>query len=422
MNSDHFESASSKPESSVREQAGAITAEDGGLSMFQKRLRDKIRQLRDSEKGYLPLENAIRATFGCEAENALSRRQLQKIAEGKDIPLHFHQLDILDRFLRLRGHGSLADMLNPRSVLRFMAEEGRIGFMIGSRPLHDESRHMDVFSRWDVKSMQTIQKELYATGKPLQIVIEDVLFRDREQSGKLRDLVEAQADEDWLKMVGKLDAAGDSLIVLGSPRVNHGAEKVLASMLGVKPFRPWPAERMRERPFAFFWPDWCRNPERPESCLHFDPSSDPRVEIDRQDLDFIHALQSGDRSAALQEERPFDCAIVANGVFYPIRGREKRWRSYAIIAARRGWHRTFACICGATGPATLAGAQVFDRFEPPYMDGRDDRVAWCLVQADVEDERETRGKASYRADPRVVVSPLIVENKIHFYAPPKGFC
>lgn len=390
----------------------------GGMaSSFQQRLQEKIQQLRAAERGFLPLEKAIRETFDLPPDHKglLSRRQLQKIAEGEEIPLRLDQLDLLDRFLRHRRHESLADMLNPPSVLRYMAEEGRIGFIIGSQP-NRELRRID-FSRWDIKSMQTIQECLYATGKPLQISFEDAILRGR-QAEVFRDESTLPAHEDWFHMVGNLDSQGQTLIVVGSPRVNHGAEKVLAAMFGVEPFRPWPASRIKDRPFAFFWPDWCENPARPESCLHFDPVSDSRyVEFEQDDLEFLRSLGSRDAGSQQAEERRYDCGMVANGRFHRIRRGQKKWSSYAVIAARRGLHRTCACICGATGPATLAAARIFERFVPE-LGWRDHRVAWCLVRADVRDERQD-GVPGFRADERRVVDQVIVDDKIHFYEAPR---
>jgi hypothetical protein len=386
-------------------------------SHFQQRLGEKISQLMNLAGGYLPLENAIREAFElAEKDKSVpGRRQLQKIVEGKDIPLRFEQMDLLDRFLRLRGHESLADLLNPPSVLRFIAEEGRITFIMGSQPHQDEVRRMDYFSRWDINAMQTIQKGLYATGKPLQIMIEDVILRGHEVAG-FRDEGVSGPDQEWLNLVENLDGSGESLIVLGSPRVNHGAEKVLAAMLGVEPFRPWPSNRISERPFAFCWPEWWRHGKHSESCMHFDPADDPRVPLGDADLQFLQQVKSRGWNALKQEEVRFHSAVIANGRFYPIR-RGEEW-SYAVIVARRGLHRTCACICGATGPATLAAARVFESFVPQFSkEGRDDRVAWCLVKADVRDDPR---KPSFRADRRIVVNQGIVDNKTYFYPPDRS--
>lgn len=393
------------------------TTEKAALTTFQRLLGKKIGQLRDEMRGYLPLEKAIRKAFDQpeDRRSLLSRRQLQKIAELEAIPLRLDQLDLLDRFLRRSRHESLADMLNPPSVLRVMAEEGRIGFIIGSQP-NLEARRID-FSRWDIKSMQVIQRALHATGKPVQILIEDVILRGKDDAEVFRNGACLPPSEDWYHLVGNLDSPGESLIVVGSPKVNHGAEVVLAAMLGVDPFSPWPSERRAQRPFAFFWPDWGLNLARPESCLLFEPVRDSRfVDLKEEDVQFLLGVAKRESSGQAELSR-YDCAVVADGRVYPVQRSERERRSYAIIAARAGTHRTCACICGATGPSTLAAARVFERLVPELSwDRRDNRVAWCLVRADVQEDGEP-GRPGFRADERRVVGQSIVDNKIHFYTP-----
>ena len=418
-----FDSSIKKPSKGgtgpVRKSSAAERKHSWHMSTFHQRLREKIGKLRDQKGGYLPLENAIREVLGIPPEHRtlLSRRQLQKIVDGQNIPLRFEQLDMLDRYLRYSSQESLADILNPPSVLRLMAEEGRVAFVMGSQPYsNDKVRKMDIFSRWDIKSMQTIQEGLYATGRPLQILIEDVILRGREAEVFQGDTI-TQNSEDWFRLVGNLDSPGESLIVLGSPRVNHGAEKVLGAMLGVMPFRPWPLTTMADRPFAFFWPDWWKDQGRPGSCLHFDSASESSVKLEPDDKAYLKEVEARGWDAVQADQERFYSAVIANGVFYPVRRGGEVSTSYAIIAARRGLHRTCACICGATGPATLAAARMFERFIPEFnTEGRDQRVAWCLVKAEVRDEGMS-GKESFRADQRIVVDQEIVDNKIHFFPP-----
>ena len=384
--------------------------------LFRQRLRTCIRKLCEDYGGYLPLERAIRDSFDPSppASALLSRRQLQKLAYGpEDIPLRLDQVDLLNQFLRLRRQESLSDMLNPPTVLRFMAEEGRIGFILGSQPHHLGSRRsVDVFSRWDMSSIETIQKGLYATNQPLHIHIEDVMYRG-QKAEDLREGGVSHSDEGWLYLVGNPSSPGASLIVLGSPKVNHAAEKVLATMLGVTPFRRWPREKIAQRPFAFLWPDWCQPGEHPESCLHLAPATDVVFRPSPDEARAFQSLITGEWDSIPEAERPFDCAVYAHGQFYPIRQSGEQWKSYAIIAARRVNHRTCACICGATGPATLAAARVFEHFVPGFASAeRDHRMAWCLVEALVED----RPGAGFRADKRQVVTEKIVGD-VHFYPP-----
>lgn len=425
MSTEDFDPSSRALSAGVPPRAPGFTS--GGQLLFRNRLRGRIRQLANDYGGYLPLERAIRESFNPPppASALLSRRQLQKLASGsEDIPLHLDQLDLLNQFLRLRRQESLEDMLNPPTVLRFMAEEGSIGFVLGSQPHVGPWRRMDVFSRWDMSSIETISKGLYATNLPLHIHIEDVMFRG-QKADHLRDGGSAQTDEAWLHLVGNLRSTGNSLIVLGSPKVNHAAEKVLATMLGVSPFTRWPRDKIERRPFAFLWPDWCQNGNHPESCLHFDPATDVVFKPTREEAQAFQYLTSdkwvSQRSEELTDEQraeqrkelPFDCAVYAGGKFYPIRQSGDKWQSYAIIAVRRVNHRTCACICGATGPATFAAARILEHFVPGFASAeRDDRMAWCLVEADVEDWQGT----GYRADKRQVVAERIKE-EVRFYSP-----
>ena len=381
---------------------------------FQLELSEKIRDAQRIERGFLPMENAIRIAASTPEGSPppITRKQLQKLAYGEDLPLRFQQMDALDRYFRSKGLRTLARMLEPPTALRRMAEGGRIACVFGSQPNQKEKRIS--LSRWDVKGMQAIQRALYATGIPAQVALMDVIFRG-ELATRFKDPSTVGENEEWYHLVQRPNLRGDSVVILGSPKANHGAEVVISRMLDVEPFELWPKDRIDERPFAFAWHQVDHRAHRMHSCLNLGIEDAERVKLENEDdREYLRRLIAGDAAVAR------DSAVIANGKVHRIartNRSEQQWKSYGIIAVRKFRHRAFACIMGATGPATMAAARLFAQFAPD-LSGTEEpgRTAWCLVEVIVEDETVGVPKTeNFRADERRIVDQRILDQGIFYY-------
>lgn len=355
------------------------------------RLRQRLREARDTLGGDAQLANDFRQVLNIE-HPPLTRRQLPKICAGKDLPLKVAQIEAIDHYLQIRWGVSLSQLWSGRSVVQELVAARTIAFVLGSQP-DQNARRIDL-SRWDIRAMRDVLNQLYAIGQPLQILFEDVIYRGARTEVLCSGNV--PQNESWFHLTGQ--ESGPAIVCLGSPKANHCSEVLLARMLRVRPFEPWPAGQ--RRPFGFIWPHGDPRGDEIKSCVKIDPVTDVKE---------IRDLGGMSRSLlrALQNEQSRTLAVVFDGQVYPVRRTGHTWDSYAILAARRVGKRTHVCVAGLTGPATLGGARLLRQFCPQLqreVGSSGSHTAWLAVKTHVTDAK----RKSFRSDERRVEESEIV--------------
>jgi hypothetical protein len=298
----------------------------------------------------------------------VDRRKLQKIAKRIDVPLNFREFTTLNAYLESQGRG-IAAVSSPPGVIREITDHGHVTITLGAQPL-EPLRRIDV-SRWDLRSQSEILRAMNATGRTVNLAVEDVICRDRAAEDFSND-DDVPQNEVWHK---HLKDDGPSVICIGSPKACHASEVMLARMTRLQMFQREPTTPAP--PFFFAWPD--HDPRAQKVASTFKRTSRQL----KQCVDHTGALVTDLADEKCQTSALFD------GQLRPVFRGGKEWRTHAVVAAqRRPGNQIWLVLAGLTGPATLGAAMAIHEFAADLSiesGSKCSKLAWATVTSHVKD-------------------------------------
>jgi hypothetical protein len=331
---------------------------------IQERLAEVILREKENQGTYKNLADAIQAANeNVEASPEdrkllkVDRRKLSNIAEKKKVSLSVYELQAIDTYLaRERMRGVEAVFAKP-TLIRSLTDTKLVHFLIGAKPQPDKTV---VLSRWDVRSMITVIREIHSVSTDVVIDLHDVLLepsvkRPNEKilNQEVRELLVART--------------GPSVVCIGSPRACHASEIMLAKMFGVDPFARVKTPAELALPFYFVWSD-----DQYDAL----PSS---FALRARDVLGRESDDRGWKTVALKTTEPDETHTVDRNT--------SRWRNYGVVVVqRRETGKLWVVAAGLSGPSTLAVARRLASIggEPLHeATGKYSPVVWAVVKASV---------------------------------------
>lgn len=367
------------------------------------RLRSVLADQRKRWGSYDKLAQQI--AFANKNDVGIDRRKLRGLIEGENVSLRISELVALDTYLSPLGEGLATKTLFERpSILAELSQRGSLTFMLGSYPLlelHKEQQRL-YMGKWDIQAMATFLRDLNQHGTP-RFDIQEVPVNESENAA-------VDAGSTWMKW--KRDDA-QSIVSVGSSRVNLATEHILAEMAAVDPFVP-PDPLTSKLPFHFVWPN-----DLPDFRSAFAISGEAIKNI-AGDLS-ADIMQEGSKSRGLQ---------VGKKVYAEFREREggkrktkaksgqsKESLTYGLIAAqRRRTGNLWVVTAGLSGPGTFAAAKsvgfIIEDIPLATETGQHSPVLWAIVEVAIK-----TGDNPY--DPRETINERLVEGP-HVWQPSKS--
>lgn len=342
------------------------------------RIAPILGQHKERHRGFTRLAAAIK-----EASGGLNvdRRKLRKIVNGDEtVPLTVKDFVAIDAYLAPFGDG-LTDkpLFDSPWILNGLVDHGPVLMLLGSLP-EENDRRANV-SRWDLKAVAKVTRQIHGVGPATGIMVDDVEFTDKPPS---RDVGES---------LPVLNDRSTSLCIIGSQRACWAAEVALADMFGVASFSD-PDPRL---PFHFVWSANLKNFYR-QSTFALDASALSGAHRDAAD-----ALRSDDTRALVVGDKP-----------YLSRRPEQNttWKDYGVVVAQRreGGH-VVTVLAGLSGPGTFAAAEALVSHRTGTLPrapegGGHGKVRWALVEATVEDRGGKR-------DNRAVIATRVIDTFLY---------
>jgi hypothetical protein len=316
----------------------------------------------------------------------VDRKKLADLLDepGRRIPVRFSlaELEAIGRFLARHGR-RLGDLFDQRSILESLGEPpGKVTCLLGAQEHTLNDRTRLAVGAWDTRSLHVLLSAMGRLPAHVQVDLQEVLW-----SNKKRPTEEQFQKEDWYRCLAE---GGPSVVCIGSPKVNHATELVLAKILGTVPFRR-PTGKPNPRGVYFIWPP----EEHPLPSAFSLPASAIR-EMNPELADLADTIEHGKASA-----------LLFKGKLYPTHPFGEQNPTYGLIAAqRRSGGATWVCIAGLSGPSSYAAALravTAPHPMPPALPGRPSEALVIGVMA--------KGKHDERpVDPRVVTDHAWLED------------
>lgn len=280
------------------------------------------------------------------------------------------ELEAIAKYLALHRF-RLGDLFEQRSLLASLAERQKVTCLLGAQEHTQRDRKRLAVGAWDVRGLHVFLVSLGRLAMPVQVDLQEVLW-----SNKKRVTENNFRNEGWH---GCLVDDGPSIVCIGSPKVNHATELILARMLGKKPFRTPTGEPDPDGVY-FIWPP---NEHALPSAFGLPPS----------------AIRKTDPKLADQVERGMASALYFKGTLYPAQSFGESNPTYGVIAAqRRKGGATWLCVAGLSGPSTFAAAMRVEEVSSPIPGALPGAPSVPLVIG----VWEQSGHSTHSIDPREV--------------------
>jgi hypothetical protein len=349
---------------------------------IQKRMAELLAQQKRTCGSFDGLARAIYEANGEKEHLKVDRRKLSKIVEGTPVSLSFNELQALNTYFALKGEQSLKEVFDKPTLIRSLATTAQLVFLIGAKP--QQASKTVALSRWDVRSMIGVIRDVHRISTAVVLDIQDVLLRTPAKGGK-RSFVGSE-----VKALLR-DPKGHSVVCIGSPRACHASELMLAKMFDVKPFQTADSSAAQRLPFHFVWSD-DQYGELPSS---FALKASEVIE---------DSVTRGDwKSVAIKTTDPEQV--------YAVDRSKSHWRNYGVIAAqRRQRNQLWIVVAGLSGPSTLAAAYTLVSLSAQLLlenMGKTSPVVWALVESTVKRDRSRghRGEDRVLVEKRIVIEP-----------------
>lgn len=277
-------------------------------------------------------------------DHKVDRRKLKAIVEGKSFSLSVWEFEAFDLYLDPFGMGlSHKPILRRTSILETLAEKQHVVFLIGTKP-HEEGHDL---SLWDMTAMAKIQRYINNLDRSVRSDIEPIaLPKTKSATNAIKKLRERYLfHED-----------GPSLVILGSPRANLGAEVAIQLMMSPL-VPPRSASRL---PFHFAWSQ--------NSNFRSYAAIEP-AKIRRKRPDLAEAVEKK-QQWALQIGDEYHVADA--------RGANPMKTYGVLLAQRRKRGQVWMVLSGLSGPATLGCAEIAHHINQP-LTGQPSPVLWAPV-------------------------------------------
>jgi hypothetical protein len=352
----------------------------------QLRLTGIVRLLATEVGNFNRLESLIKdANAKASMPGSIAARTLRKLVENpKGVSLTWSNFVALENFLVTRGK-SLQNLpiFETRGVLDSLIENPRISFLVAAKPRIEE-RRIDL-SHWDVLCVTELVSHIYRLNAHPEHDIVHVPLRKPPNPHLM-------AEEEWHK---RLEEPGRAIVCIGSPRVNLATELVLARMFGIDAFVPPQGQlgNFRRMPFCFVW-----TPSMTKDAASAFSISWESINVQDPPL-----------AKAIKDEQAV--AFLVNDKIHPVVLPNPPWKMFgAIVAQRRKNGQIWLVVCGTSGPATYAAAQLVKQIEAalPISANQHSPVLWVPIVADVATS------PAFQGDNRVV-------EKCEFLCPPALF-
>jgi hypothetical protein len=296
----------------------------------------------------------------------IDRRKLEMIARGDDRPLLLSEINALDRYFESKGKR----LLDRPGLVPALAERGEVDILIGARldkaPSAEKAAGTwkaarNATSMWDVRALAAVLRELDRARPQTRYEITPILGVN---SGPTPP--RPAGGQGWWPNPDRKPEANRSTVSIGGPRSSPVAERMLAEMFNLEPYRV-PNLREWTRPFLFVWPS-----DAGQSCMSIDVPEARR---------FARNPTSEDGPSGLIIDR--DLFIVPNDQ------KAGRGTTVGVLAAqRRPKGQVWLLLAGIDGPATYALAyelpSLSAQIDLPQLDGSGrSPVIWAAVRAEV---------------------------------------
>jgi hypothetical protein len=361
------------------------------LKNLQRVLKSRKRELGDNETA---LVNEI-----CDAAKGvgdITRSKVRAIlgSDGQrdDVNLFSSEIQVLHAYLLSRGKGGFGQLLEGPTLLRSVADNGRVAFLLPSKS-RDKSRSV---VHWDLHAMIEVFENLKLIDPKIEYSIYDVVMPEAKPLVQQKLSPQSIKNERWYAEV--LAKADHSVVCIGSPRANLASEWMLAKMYDVKPLSP--NDDDESLPFRFFW--------KPQFVVNSSFDVHQR-DIQKHISDWPRFEKRERLSAMLLRQ-----VVTGKKCFLIDRlPKTPQWDSWGIVAAqRREQGQIWVCVLGLEGASTQAAALALTKIEktvPPIVDGKASRVMQYFVSCEV---KKGNGDDLLHEDPRELKKETVESHEI----------
>jgi hypothetical protein len=298
-------------------------------------------------------------------EVRINHRALEKIAAEKpEVFLTVDFLWSLHVYFATRSESlQIKPIFEQPGIIEQLLESGRITLLMGTKPLHaPRLRDMSV---WDARAMAELLSIAGRFEAPVRYRIREALLQPGMNN-------RAATRQQWFNV---LRADRRSVVAFGAPVANLSAEVALARMCNVPAFRSPRAPFTPENrlPFYFAWP---------ASAIVKNFSS--AFALTWKELAQLGLPNAAKAAKAVRDGKAR--VFVWDDHIELVREEADHWKMYGVIVAqRRPGGNVWVVLCGLTGPATFAAAQLLSniRTELPWPNGDYHPVLWAPVVAEV---------------------------------------
>jgi hypothetical protein len=365
---------------------------------------DALRDAKTEGKLSVAIKLAADQRWPGETHTPIDPRTLRRLASAKtssDVKLTFIQLRLLEAYFAPRGRSlAVLPLLGSDSVLLKIGQTpGKsMMFLLGAVQRREQKR-IDL-SRWDFQSATALVNDISAVAPGARYTMKEVIYEE--------NLTAEEFDQrSWFSTIED----DTPIISIGSSRVNHATEYILAEMFPVR--APGGRVDHDSLPFVFTSGD---TPAKSKSVFWLDREKFTALATRRGtkiDDKIWQALKApGSQTRVLLAGAKAFVSSPEGGVSSG-RGRKRtEYKTYGVIAVqRRASNRgIWVVVCGLSGPATFGSACEIAKVAGLLPDARSDghsEPMWVVVESKVRE-------AGDLADPRQVVSHRVI------HRPPTG--
>ena len=300
----------------------------------------------------------------------LDRRKLRDLHRGKvDIPLTFHEMELLDAFFTRNGGSGLAEsplFRRQDDLFEILSNADRISFFVGARFV--ESLDTEVIARWDVKALNVMRDRI---GKDAATESFDVATRN---TGRPLE------QKEWRAL--RSQATGNVVVSIASPIANASSEYLLAEMFDVQTYRA--------------------RTTLPPVCFAQTNDND------------------GSPSAFVCEPDRVDCikhneaALLIDGKSYVSNHSDTEYST--VIGQRTGPDHAAFVVAGNSGPGTMAAAEFFTTGQisatlPSHTNSDKQPILVAIISTDIGSAvTDRRIDKRTLANTKMACRPLIFEH------------